>query len=145
MQKMQRNIKAKDKKLEEFEKKLIDIDNGKAQEELRKREKEIKEFNEKKKKEEEEDLDMRTVRIENFPHDVTQEDLHEIFSEYGPVWKVRIPVHYDKDGKPSKRIKGFAFINFEYEKDAAKCVQGEYVECGFAMIPVTFARKARDH
>ena len=145
VQKMQRNLKAKDKKLEEYEKRLVEIDNGKAQEELRKREREIKEFNERKKKEENEDLDMRTVRIESFPHDITEEDLREVFSPYGKVWKIRIPVHYDKDGKPTKRIKGFAFINFEYEESAAKCVNDEYVECGFAMIPVSYARKARDH
>ena len=94
VQKMQKNARNKDKKLEEFEKRLLDIDTGKAQEELRKKEAEQKqreeEMERRRKENKDDDIDYRAIRVSNIPQEMDEEELKEIFQKYGQVWRTKI-------------------------------------------------------
>ena len=146
VQKMQKNVKTRDKTLEEFEKRLLDIDTGRTQEEMRMKELERKIAMENKKEKDEDDIDLRSVRIENIPPECDEEELKEIFSEFGQVWRVRMPVHYDRKGNPQPhKKKGFAFLHFETEAQAKKAVDAAEIEYGFAILTINYAKKAKSH
>ena len=50
--------------------------------------------------------------IGNLPYEITEEELTELFSQYGAVKEVFAP-----------RQKGYAFVTFENEEDAAKALE----------------------
>ncbi len=57
-----------------------------------------------------------SVYVGNLSYNVTQEDLSEVFAEYGTVKRVQVPVDRET-GKP----RGFAFVEMssDAEEDAA--------------------------
>lgn len=56
------------------------------------------------------------VYIGNLSYDVTQEDLNEVFAEYGTVERVTLPTD-----RETGRVRGFAFVDLssDSEEDAA--------------------------
>lgn len=56
--------------------------------------------------------------VGNLPFSMTDDDLSSIFSAYGAVTSANVVVD-----KFSKRSKGFGFVEFENEEDAAKAMQ----------------------
>ncbi|KAG7378289.1 RNA-binding protein 28 [Phytophthora pseudosyringae] len=65
---------------------------------------------------------MASVFVRNLPFGVTQEDLEQVFSEIGPVRK--IDVIKDKGKRKSEMLtRGFAFVKFAVESDAAVAVE----------------------
>jgi RNA recognition motif-containing protein len=57
-----------------------------------------------------------SIYVGNLSYQVTQEDITEIFTEYGTVKRVHLPT--DRD---TGRVRGFAFVEMETEaeEDAA--------------------------
>ncbi|MBD2687818.1 RNA-binding protein [Synechococcus elongatus FACHB-1061] len=53
-----------------------------------------------------------TIYVGNLSFRATEEDVREVFAEYGPVSRVSLPVD-----RETGRLRGFAFI--EMEEDAA--------------------------
>ncbi|ETI54536.1 hypothetical protein F441_02631 [Phytophthora nicotianae CJ01A1] len=65
---------------------------------------------------------MASVFVRNLPFGVTQEELEHVFSEIGPVKK--IDVIKDKGKRKSEILtRGFAFVKFAVESDAAVAVE----------------------
>ncbi|KAG7207401.1 hypothetical protein KM043_009053 [Ampulex compressa] len=65
-----------------------------------------------------ENIDDCTIYVQNLPPDTNHEMLSSIFSQYGPVVYVSVPRY-----KSNKKIKGFAFVEFEKPDDVEKCIQ----------------------
>ncbi|OAD53835.1 La-related protein 7 [Eufriesea mexicana] len=63
-------------------------------------------------------IDECTVYAQNLPPDSDHETLSSIFSQYGPVVYVSIPRF-----KNNKKIKGFAFVEFDTPESAKKCLK----------------------
>ncbi|XP_043505178.1 la-related protein 7-like isoform X2 [Polistes fuscatus] len=59
-----------------------------------------------------------TVYVQNLPPGATHDWLNSIFSQYGNVVYVSLP-HY----KINKKIKGFAFVEFDTPEEAEKCLK----------------------
>ena len=60
---------------------------------------------------------MRKIYVGNIPYDATEEDLRELFSEYGEIQSLKIVTDHYTD-----RSKGFAFIEMANEEDAKKII-----------------------
>ncbi len=56
--------------------------------------------------------------VGNLPFAMTDADLNTIFSAYGTVTSANVVID-----KFSKRSKGFGFVEFENEEDAAKAME----------------------
>ncbi|XP_078050374.1 la related protein 7 [Augochlora pura] len=65
-----------------------------------------------------ENTDECTVYVQNLPPDADHEMLSAIFSEYGTVEYVSVPRY-----KQTRKIKGFAFVEFDTPKSATKCLK----------------------
>ncbi|AOY84290.1 RNA-binding protein [Moorena producens JHB] len=77
-----------------------------------------------------------TIYVGNLSFEVTQEDLREVFAEYGSVKRAQLPVN-DQTGRP----RGFGFIEMstdEEEKAAIEALDG--AEWMGREIKVTIAR-----
>ena len=144
VQKMQKNIQNKDKKLEEFEKRFLDIDTGRTQEELRELELERKIAREEAKKDEAQDIDYKSVRVDNVPNECTEEELKEMLSEFGRCWRIKIPCVYNRAGEMTDKKKNFAFVHFETEEECKKAVDATEIEYGFGIMPITYANKPKE-
>jgi len=59
-----------------------------------------------------------SVYVGNLSYDVTQEDLSEIFAEYGTVKRVQIPTD-----RETGRVRGFAFVEMETEAEEAEAIE----------------------
>ncbi|XP_014616882.1 PREDICTED: la-related protein 7 [Polistes canadensis] len=59
-----------------------------------------------------------TVYVQNLPPGATHDWLNSIFSQYGNVAYVSLP-HY----KINKKIKGFAFVEFDTPEEAEECLK----------------------
>jgi len=57
-----------------------------------------------------------TIYVGNLPYKATEEDLKEVFSEYGSIKRVSIPAD-----RETGRVRGFAFVEMEEDgqEDAA--------------------------
>ncbi len=61
---------------------------------------------------------MSNIYVGNLNFKTTQQDLEDMFGEFGPVKSVRIIT--DRD---SGRSKGFAFVEMESSEDAEKAIE----------------------
>ena len=58
-----------------------------------------------------------SIYVGNLSYDVNQEDLSEVFAEYGTVKRVHIPTD-----RETGRIRGFAFVEMESEANEDKAI-----------------------
>ena len=59
-----------------------------------------------------------SIYIGNLSYEVNQEDLNEVFTEYGTVKRVHIPTD-----RETGRVRGFAFVEMESESDEDKAIE----------------------
>ena len=59
-----------------------------------------------------------TIYIGNLSYDVTQQDLEEVFAEYGTVKKVALPVD-----RETGRVRGFGFVELEETGQEDKAIE----------------------
>ena len=59
-----------------------------------------------------------SIYIGNLSYDATQEDLTEVFQEYGTVKRVQVPTDRET-GRP----RGFAFVEMETEEEEAAAIE----------------------
>ncbi|MEM9271986.1 MAG: RNA-binding protein [Cyanobacteria bacterium P01_F01_bin.143] len=58
-----------------------------------------------------------SIYIGNLSYEINQEDLNEVFGEYGTVKRVHIPTD-----RETGRVRGFAFVEMESESDEDKAI-----------------------
>lgn len=58
-----------------------------------------------------------SIYIGNLPYEVTSEDLNDVFSEYGTVKRVSLPMDPD-----SGQIRGFAFVDLASSADEDRAI-----------------------
>ena len=59
-----------------------------------------------------------SIYVGNLSYEVDQNDLNEVFGEYGKVKRVHIPTD-----RETGRVRGFAFVEMESEADEDKAIQ----------------------
>ena len=59
-----------------------------------------------------------SIYVGNLSYEVEQEDLNEVFTEYGTVKRVHIPTARD-----TGRVRGFAFVEMESEAEEDKAIK----------------------
>ena len=59
-----------------------------------------------------------SIYVGNLSYEISQEDLKEVFTEYGNVQRVHLPT--DRD---TGRLRGFAFVEMETEAEENKAIQ----------------------
>ena len=59
-----------------------------------------------------------SIYIGNLSYEVNQEDLSEVFAEYGTVKRVHIPTD-----RETGRVRGFAFVEMESEDNEDKAIE----------------------
>ena len=59
-----------------------------------------------------------SIYVGNLAYEINQEDLNEVFTEYGTVKRVHIPTD-----RETGRARGFAFVEMESEEDEDKAIE----------------------
>ena len=59
-----------------------------------------------------------SIYVGNLNYEVTQEDLNEVFSEYGKVKRVHLPTD-----RETGRKRGFGFVEMETEAEEEKAIE----------------------
>ncbi len=59
-----------------------------------------------------------SIYVGNLSHEINQEDLIEVFSEYGTVQRVHLPTD-----RETGRLRGFAFVEMETEAEEDKAIE----------------------
>ena len=59
-----------------------------------------------------------SIYVGNLAYEVNQEDLNEVFGEYGTVQRVHVPTD-----RETGRKRGFAFVEMQSEADEDKAIQ----------------------
>ena len=59
-----------------------------------------------------------SIYVGNLSYEVNQEDLKEVFTEYGTVNRVHIP-----SDRETGRVRGFAFVEMESEANEDKAIE----------------------
>ena len=59
-----------------------------------------------------------SIYVGNLSFQVTQDDLNEVFSEYGTIKRVHIPTD-----RETGRMRGFAFVEMESDADEDKAIE----------------------
>ncbi len=59
-----------------------------------------------------------SIYVGNLSYEVNQEDLTEVFSEYGTVRQVHMPTD-----RETGRLRGFAFVEMETEAEEDKAIE----------------------
>jgi RNA recognition motif-containing protein len=59
-----------------------------------------------------------SIYVGNLSYQINQEDLSDVFAEYGTVKRVHIPTD-----RETGRVRGFAFVEMEAEADEDKAIQ----------------------
>jgi RNA recognition motif-containing protein len=63
-------------------------------------------------------IQIMSIYVGNLSYEVNQEDLSEIFAEYGTVKRVHIP-----SDRETGRVRGFAFVEMESEANEDKAIE----------------------
>lgn len=58
-----------------------------------------------------------SIYVGNLSYEINQEDLGEVFGEYGTVKRIHIPTD-----RETGRVRGFAFVEMEAEADEDKAI-----------------------
>ncbi len=59
-----------------------------------------------------------TIYVGNLVYEVTTSDLQEVFSEYGTVSRVHLPVD-----RETGRMRGFGFVEMSSDEEEAKAIE----------------------
>ncbi len=59
-----------------------------------------------------------SIYVGNLSYDVTQEDLTEVFAEYGKVKRVHLPTD-----RETGRMRGFAFVELESDEEETSAIE----------------------
>lgn len=59
-----------------------------------------------------------TIYVGNLSYDATEEDLNNVFAEYGSVKQVKIPVD-----RETGRVRGFAFVDLETDAEEDSAIE----------------------
>ncbi len=59
-----------------------------------------------------------SIYVGNLSYEINQEDLNEVFAEYGTVKRVHIPTD-----RETGRVRGFAFVEMDSEASEEKAIQ----------------------
>ena len=59
-----------------------------------------------------------SIYIGNLDYQVSEDDLNEVFAEYGKVKRVYVPTD-----RETGRMRGFAFVEMEQEEDEDKAIE----------------------
>jgi RNA recognition motif-containing protein len=59
-----------------------------------------------------------SIYIGNLSYEVTQEDLSQVFAEYGTVKRVQLPTD-----RETGRVRGFAFVEMETETEENSAIE----------------------
>jgi RNA recognition motif-containing protein len=59
-----------------------------------------------------------TIYVGNLSYSVTENDLKDVFGEYGTIKKVQLPID-----RETQRKRGFGFVEMETEEQEAKAIQ----------------------
>ncbi len=59
-----------------------------------------------------------SIYVGNLSYEINQQDLNEVFTEYGTVKRVHIPTD-----RSTGRPRGFAFVEMESDTDEDKAIQ----------------------
>jgi len=59
-----------------------------------------------------------SIYVGNLAYEINQNDLNEVFAEYGTVKRVHIPTD-----RETGRVRGFAFVEMETESDEDKAIE----------------------
>lgn len=59
-----------------------------------------------------------SIYVGNLSYEINQNDLNEVFAEYGTVKRVHIPTD-----RETGRVRGFAFVEMETESDEDKAIE----------------------
>ena len=83
---------------------------------------------------------MYTIKLRNLPNDITEDDIFNVVTKFGPVVKVKIPIE-ELPGGRRKRNRGFAFVTFETMESATRALEQGDVTVEFATLEVERAMK----
>ncbi|HHP7232658.1 MAG TPA: RNA recognition motif domain-containing protein [Xenococcaceae cyanobacterium] len=59
-----------------------------------------------------------SIYVGNLSYEISQDDMRDVFAEYGTVKRIHIPT--DRD---TGRVKGFAFVEMETEAEEDKAIE----------------------
>ena len=59
-----------------------------------------------------------SIYVGNLSYEINQEDLNEVFAEYGTVKRVHIPTD-----RETGRVRGFAFVEMDSEASEEKAIE----------------------
>lgn len=59
-----------------------------------------------------------SIFIGNLPYEVSQDDLSQVFADYGTVKSIRMPTD-----RETGRVRGFAFVEMGSEAEEAKAIE----------------------
>lgn len=59
-----------------------------------------------------------TVYVGNLSYEVTEADLNNVFTDYGTVKKIKVPMD-----RETGRMRGFAFVEMSSEEEEAKAIE----------------------
>ncbi len=59
-----------------------------------------------------------SIYVGNLSYQITQDDMRDVFSEYGTVTRIHIPTD-----RETGRVRGFAFVEMENEAEEDKAIE----------------------
>ena len=59
-----------------------------------------------------------SIYVGNLSYEVNQQDLNEVFAEYGTIKRVHVPTD-----RETGRVRGFAFVEMESEANEDKAIE----------------------
>lgn len=67
-----------------------------------------------------------TIRVSNLTKRITEDDLRDLFSRFGPIFRISLPRIEKKDEKTGQMVKeprGFAYVAYQRKDDAIKAME----------------------